>query len=85
MSGKSDKLDAGTEKAIDWAIEILDIKIEPADPSYLKIQAIKAQAAALLGQLKVRVDPGGMRGGKGDRVGEVLAQRLKDAKAPKPN
>jgi len=85
VSGKSDKLDTGTGKAIDWAIEILDIKIAPADPSYLKIQGLKAQAAALLGQLGARIDPASMRGGKGDRVGEVLAQRLAKAKAKKPS
>lgn len=85
MSGKSDKLDTATELALDWATEILRIKIEPADPSYLKIQAIKAQASQLIGQLKARIDPGGLRGGKGDRVGDVLAQRLAEAKAGKPN
>ena len=85
MSGKSDKLDEATEAALDWAKEVLSWKFERSDPNFLKLHAIKAQASQLIGQLKARIDPGGLRGGKGDRVGAVLAQRLKDAKAPKPN
>lgn len=85
MSGKSDKLDHATDLALDWATEILRIKIAPADPSYLKIQALKAQASQLIGQLKARIDPQGLRGGKGDRVGALLAERLAAAKAAKPN
>jgi hypothetical protein len=80
----TEKLDEAADMALDWAIDILGIKIKPADPSYLKIQALKAQASALVGQLKARVDPSGMRGKRGDRVGELLAQRIKEAKA-KPN
>lgn len=85
MSGKSDQLDKATELALKWATDILEINIQPADPSYLKIQALKAQASQLIGQLKARIDPQGLRGGKGDRVGDLLAKRLADAKAPKPN
>ena len=85
MSAKSDKLDEATELALQWAIDTLKIATKPDESTYLKIQALKAQAAALVGQLKARVDPGGMRGGKSDRVGEVLAERLEKAKAPRPN
>lgn len=85
MSAKSDKLDEAAGAALDWALETLKISVVPADPAYLKIQALKAQAAALVGQLAARIDPGSMRGGKGDRVGQVLAERLEAAKAGKPN
>jgi hypothetical protein len=85
MSSKSDLLDEVSEAALKWAKEVLGWSIERADPSFLKIQALKAQAAALVGQLKARVDPGGMRGGKGDRVGDLLKKRIAEAKAEKPN
>jgi len=85
MSSKSELLDETTAAALKWAKEVLSWEVDRGDPSFLKIQGLKAQAAALAGQLGARIDPAGMRGGKGDRVGEVLAQRLAEAKAPKPN
>lgn len=85
MSGKSDKLDEATEAALDWAKEVLSWKFERSDPNFLKLHAIKAQASALVGQLKARIDPAGLRGGRGDRVGEVLRQRVERARAAKPN
>lgn len=73
-------IEQGSAKAARWAIETLDIKIVPSDPSYLKIQALKAQAAALLGALKARTDPASMRGGQKDTVGEVLARAIAKTK-----
>lgn len=84
VSGKDDLaalIDEGSAKAARWAIETLDLKVEPADPSYLKIQALKAQAAQLLGALKARVDPAAMRGGTKDVVGETIRKRIEKAKA----
>lgn len=85
MSGKSDKLDEATEAALDWAKEVLSWKFARSDPNFLKLHAIKAQASALVGQLKARIDPAGLRGGRGDRVGEVLRQRVERARSAKPN
>ena len=85
MSGKSELLDETTQAALKWAKEVLSWEIDRHDPSFLKIQALKAQAAQLAGQLGARIDPASMRGGKGDRVGTVLAERIAAAKAQKPN
>lgn len=80
MSTKSDLLDEVSEAALKWAKEVLSWEVARGDPSFLKIQQLKAQAAAAATALKARVDPAGMRGGKGDRVGEVLAKRIEAAK-----
>lgn len=76
-------VDEGAAKAARWAIKTLDIEIATADPAYLKVQALKAQAASLLGALKARVDPAAMRGGNKDAVGDVLSGAIAREKAKK--
>jgi hypothetical protein len=84
VRNKGETLDETVVKALKWANEMLDIQISTSDPSYLKIQALKAQAASLVASISARVDPSGMRGARHDRIG-ALEEAIKNAKAKQPN
>lgn len=75
------QLDEGVDKALAWALDVLGWEIARGDPNFLKLHQLKAQAAALVGQLKARTDPAALRGGSKDVVGETLARRIEAAKA----
>ena len=74
------QLDEGVAKALAWALDVLSWEVARGDPNFLKLHAIKAQAAALEWQLKARTDPAALRGGSKDVIGEVLAQRIAAAR-----
>lgn len=90
-SDKPGKLDQAAELAIEWAIATLQRTMpEPGEDGYDvkafdKDQQRKAQAAALVGMLKARTDPGALRGAKVDRVDAILRSRLKRAGKPAAN
>ncbi len=75
------ELDRAVDEALAWARDVLSWQIARNDPAFVKIQQIKAQAAALVGQLKARTDPAALRGGQKDTVGDMLAKRIEAAKA----
>jgi hypothetical protein len=86
VSSKGAKLlDDVAEASLRWAQEVMSWEVARGDPNFLKIHGLKAQAASIAAQLKARIDPGGLKGDKDDRVERVLAERLAEAKAPKPN
>ena len=74
------QLDKAVDDALAWALDVLSWEVARGDPNFLKLHAIKAQAAALVGQLKARTDPAALRGGSKDVIGEVLARRIAAAK-----
>ena len=77
VNDKPEKLDEATDLALAWAIDTLNLQVPQTDETFLKIQQLKAQAAAIVAGLKVRTDPAAMRGQKEDRVGALLAKRLR--------
>lgn len=98
MSGKDEnpeQLNKATRLTLAWAIQTLerqmpDLGEEGYDPkAWDRDQQRKAQAAAIVASLKVRTDPGALRGQKRDLVADVIAGRIKAADArrrrPKPN
>lgn len=75
------ELDSAVAKALSWADDVLSWEIARGDPNFLKLHQLKAQAAALVGQLKARTDPAALRGGSKDTVGRMIEEAKARARA----